>query len=255
MTEPEDRVGFPPLDRGPGPAPPLAPDDLTRMVERVVSQFRHETPRRRPPGLVWYGLAAIVVAASAGAVTLMAKRHVPAPSPSATSQTAGAQSVPEPRPSATPAPLAEPPPSAAPAVDRPSLPAPRASVTVADRLGNANDLRRAGRWRDAEAAYLAIATDYPAAPEAYVATLAAAALRLEHLGDPAGALQLYESSSRRGPLGVEAMFGVARSERALGRPDAEVSALRAVIRAYPDSLQADRARRRLEELRPEGGPP
>jgi TolA-binding protein len=126
---------------------------------------------------------------------------------------------------------------------------------VADRLGLANDLRRARRWRDAEAAYLAIATDYPAAPEAYVATLAAAALRLEHLGDPAGALLLYQSSSRRGPLGVEAMFGVARSERALGRPDAEAAALQTVIQAYPNSLQADRARRRLGELRPESGLP
>jgi tetratricopeptide (TPR) repeat protein len=233
--------GFPPLDQEPGPAPPLAPEELDRTVERVVSRLE---PRRRQPrvGLVWYGLAAIVVAASAGAVTLMARRpvSVPASEPSAPGGSA---------------PLIEAPPSATSAVDRPSPPAPRASVTPADRLGLANDLRRAGRWRDSEAAYLAIATDYPAAPEAYVATLAAAALRLEHLGDPAGALKLYQTSSRRGPLGVEALFGVARAERALGRSDAEVAALRAVIQAYPESLQADRARRRLGELRPEGGPP
>ena len=119
---------------------------------------------------------------------------------------------------------------------------------VADRLAAAVDLRRAGQWQAAEVAYLNVAAQYPRAPEAYVATLAAGALRLEHLEDPVGALRLYESLAHGSALGVEALSGVARCYQALGNRTAELSALRSVIDAYPTSIQADRARVRLKQL-------
>ena len=66
----------------------------------------------------------------------------------------------------------------------------RASKRVVDELSAANDLRRKSRWQAAEAAYRDIAAQYPRAPEATVAQLAAAELRLEHLGDAIGRASL-----------------------------------------------------------------
>jgi tetratricopeptide (TPR) repeat protein len=131
-----------------------------------------------------------------------------------------------------------------------SLPAasPGEPAAVGDQLARANLMRQAGRWKDAEAAYVGIAKRFTGASEAEVASLAAATLRLEHLADPEGALRLYESVARGGRLNVEALFGVARCQRALGNQPAEQAALSKVIEQAPQSLQADRARPRLLQL-------
>jgi tetratricopeptide (TPR) repeat protein len=249
----KSRQGFPSLDGQAGPAVPLSPGESAALVERVIDRVLSRTERPRKLRLAWLALAAIVVAASAGAATWVAQRRTPAgiaPSASDVPLSAPSQgrayrlypalpiplSVAEPQPSTPRRSLALPPPSGS------------IKITAADGIGAANELRRAGRWQAAEAKYREVVADFPSAPEAYVATLAAAALRLEHLGDPAGALRLYQSLSRGGSLGVEAMFGVARCHRALGQTAAEKAALEAVVSAYPTSLQSDRARQRLGEI-------
>jgi hypothetical protein len=128
------------------------------------------------------------------------------------------------------------------------VPSPSVPAAVEDQLAQANLMRQNGRWKEAEVAYLASAKRFAAASEAEVASLAAAALRLEHLADPQGALSLYESVARGGRLNVEALYGVARSQRLLGNQPAEQAALSKVIEQAPQSLQADRARQRLMQL-------
>lgn len=258
MSVSRSRLGLPDrlpgLDDRAGPALPLSAVDGQALVERIVERARAEHPGKRTRRFraPWFALAAIVVAGSATATGIVVQRRaVPRTLP----EEPPAVGFRSPEPAATRLRRMgrRPPPEVSS-----SAPAPSASVQVrpsplpvekpADRLGAANELRRAQRWREAEAAYLAVVTQAPAAPEAYVARLAAASLRLEHLGDPAGALRLYESSAPGGALGVEGLFGTARCHRALGQSAEESAALTAVVSRYPTSLQADRARQRLREL-------
>jgi len=134
-----------------------------------------------------------------------------------------------------------------------NLPAQEAKVV--DELSAANALRRQSRWQAAEAAYRSIAARYLRTQEATVAQLAAAELRLDHLGDAAGALRLYQAVPRSNALGVEALFGVSRAYRTLGNSAAESAALRSLLDAYPTSLQADGARTRLQQLSAESTTP
>jgi tetratricopeptide (TPR) repeat protein len=254
MTDSRQDRGFPALDSRDGPANPLSPSDSAALVERAVGRVLTKAKGPRILRLRWLGLAAIAVAASAGAATWVAQQrttaNVAASAPPVPASALAPGRVYQPHPVAE-TPVAEPQPSAPRRPASPAATAPsteRTKVTAADGIGAANELRRAGRWQEAEAMYREVATNFPSAPEAYVASMAAAALRLEHLGDPAGALGLYRSLARGGSLGVEAMFGIARCHRALGEAAAEKAALEAVVSAYPTSLQADRARQRLGEI-------
>jgi hypothetical protein len=249
------------LDGNLGPARPITPSQSRWLVDRAVNQVlaRRSTSHSRVVNIRSIALAAIVVTASAAAATIAHQRyyastraagpelemhesaasHVPSHPNSAAS--AVSQDIPaETVPNATP--------SNSPVHSAPSVAQSTATVAVADRLAAANELRRAGQWRRAERAYLDIAARYPSVPQASVASLAAASLRLEHLADPAGALQLYKSLTRVSALGVEALYGVARCHQALGDKSAEIAALHNVIAAYPTSLQADRARERLQQI-------
>jgi len=267
---------FPGLDADLGPARPLSRADTEWLVEQVVGHVREpETmPQRRRLSLRTLSLAAIVVVSSAAAATVVhqriqrndavAARVVAAPPRQTNKPTHGHavheraidssenvdvaieidRSVEVAPSSQTPATREVPPPvtSASSAVSA------TRGYAIVDELSAANDLRRQAEWQAAEAAYRSIAAHYPGAAEAAVAQLAAAELRLEHLGDAAGALRLYQSVPRSSALGVEALFGVSRAYRALGNADAEAAALRSLLDAFPTSLQADGARARLKQL-------
>jgi TolA-binding protein len=121
-----------------------------------------------------------------------------------------------------------------------------------DLLRRANRLRKAQRWRAAERAYGAVAGRHPGSRSAHVARVAAASLRLEKLGDPRGALELYRAVLRRRPegnLAAEARYGVAEALRALGDRSGEARALEQFLEAHPDNALAGAARQRLRELR------
>jgi hypothetical protein len=279
---------FPGLDAGLGPARPLSRPGVEWLVEQVVERAfgPGKKPRPRLLSLRSLSLAALAIVTSAAAATIVnqvhknagasaphvsglrqqPKKHSPArsrplPASERTPEAAPVADIPAAAPdsraplekSAGVPPLARE--STAPAANSLNSISAANEAPAADQLSAANEFRRQGRWQAAEAAYRDVAARCPQTQEAYVAQLAAAELRLEHLGDPAGALRLYESVPRNNALGVEALFGVSRVYRALGDPKSESVALRSLLDAYPASLQADRARKRLKQLAAESTAP
>lgn len=254
------RHDFPGLDAGLGPARQLSPVDTEWIVGQIVGRALRSTSKPRPRlwSLRSLSLAALAIVTSAAAATVVhqVRKSVATTAPAV----AGPQRQPQTKP-----PRRAPPPATSEAIPEPtevpeivgptrelapsSLPNSAARTpSASDQLSAANVLRRSAKWAAAEAAYSAVAARYSGTQDGYVAQLAAAELRLGHLGDPRGALRLYQALPRDNPLGVEALFGVSRAHRALLDRTAEMAALRLLIEAYPTSLQADGARARLKQL-------
>ena len=154
-----------------------------------------------------------------------------------------APSVPSSRAPARPAATATPPTHAAARRDDAS--------EAEDLLRTANRLRGEKSWSEAARTYERVIAEHASSGQAYPAMVAAATLRLERLGDPAGALALYQRALRArpsGPLAEEARFGEARAHRALGDANAERAALQHFLTTHPSSWRADEARARLRDL-------
>lgn len=118
-----------------------------------------------------------------------------------------------------------------------------------DWLVEGNRLRAERRWDRADEAYAHALRSAPHGQTAYVARVASAAVRLEHLDDAKGALALYRAALRqspRGPLREEILMGLADAQRALGNRAEERSALAQFLAEYPDSPLAAQAKSRLE---------
>lgn len=144
-------------------------------------------------------------------------------------------------------------PSAAPRAAAVRKQSSRASSITApeDLLREANALRAAGRWKDAEALYLRVIREQPSSLAAYVARVASGSLRLEHLGNARGALRQYQEALRLQPQGVldqEVRHGIAEAWRALGNTESEARALNDFLTHHPDSPLVPNARARLREL-------
>jgi len=134
-----------------------------------------------------------------------------------------------------------------------AIAAPRSALgpTAAELLAEAQALRAARDWQGAAAAYGAIVDSHGGSTEARSAAISAATIRLDHLGDPRGALRMFDGYLARhgaGALAQEAAWGRCRALRALGREAEELRALEAFVAAYPGALEADRARSRLLEI-------
>jgi tetratricopeptide (TPR) repeat protein len=71
---------------------------------------------------------------------------------------------------------------------------------------------------------------------------------LEHLGDPKGALRLYQSALRASSLSAEAELGIANSYRALGDRDGEIRTLERLVIAYPNAAFREQVEARLRTL-------
>jgi tetratricopeptide (TPR) repeat protein len=120
-----------------------------------------------------------------------------------------------------------------------------------DLLARANTLRGERQWQAADDVYEQVAKLYPRSAAAYVAEVASAGLRLDHLNNAASARQLYGmalSARPDGPLAEEARYGLARALRALGDVAGERAALEAFVAAYPASPLRAHAQKRLQEL-------
>jgi hypothetical protein len=118
-----------------------------------------------------------------------------------------------------------------------------------DWLVEGNRLRAERRWDKADEAYGQAVRSAPHGPSAYVARVASAAVRLEHLHDARGALSLYRAALREQPQGSlreEVLFGIAEAQRALGNREAERAALEHFLREYPSSPLAGQAKSRLD---------
>ncbi len=128
---------------------------------------------------------------------------------------------------------------------------PRQSRVPPDLLALANQLRAERKWAQAEAVYQSLMKGFPEADETYVAQVAVAALRAEHLGDPRGALALYQTAlggRPKGALADEARLGIAHSFRLLGDREGEMRALEDFLAASSGSLHRARAETRLADL-------
>lgn len=122
-----------------------------------------------------------------------------------------------------------------------------------DLLALANERRRERVWNAADQLYRTVMNRFPGSDAALVAEIASAALHLEQLGDPGGALRAFRRSlSERptGPLAEEARWGIVEATRALGDAAQESAALSDFMAHHPNSALAPAARRRLAELAP-----
>lgn len=126
-----------------------------------------------------------------------------------------------------------------------------AEPTAAELFAKARELRIQRDWAATARLYQKILSTYPSSPQARASLIPLGQIRLERLGDPEGALRVfnrYASISSSGPLAEEAAWGRARALRRLGRRSQEIRALRDFLAAHPTSLRARRARDRLAEL-------
>jgi hypothetical protein len=153
-----------------------------------------------------------------------------------------------PRPPARPRPIA-----VHPAESRPPEVAVPEDAPPEDLLALANQHRRDQDWAGADRLYRAVGDRFPSSDAAVVAAVASATLRLEQLGDAAGALAGYQRALAARPAGAlaeEARWGIAEAQRSLGDRRAEAAALAEFLDRHPGSALAPAARRRLAELRP-----
>ncbi|AKF04611.1 tetratricopeptide repeat protein [Sandaracinus amylolyticus] len=261
------------LDDEPGPARRITPQQSAALIAGALDAWQG-TPaanvsapvRSAAPVRLAYLVAAIsalIAVGSVAAMTIVLSRG-----PERSEEPVMVLPQESPRDEAIEEPVApEPPPEPAieapPVVEEPEeneradaparrRPAPR---TPDDLLAEANALRSAGRWREAEATYARVPREHPDSFSAYVAQVAAGDVRLAHLRDPRGALRLYRralAARPGGPLDAEAREGIARALRRLGDPRGERDTLRALISAHPTTPAATRARARLAELESSG---
>jgi hypothetical protein len=294
MADEERDEGLPglgPLDSRPGPSRPISAARSEEMVGEALARAgrRHVFGRKR---LFLVAAAISLVALAAGATVLLvvtrddsdvsspqSEAFVPASSgspaapvvvPPSVESSPGPSAVTSPVPLAiverevlvvAPAPPAPFVPPSSAVVEPPSSVAPVAAVRPApdpvDALAEANRLRAARRWADAERAYVLVMRAAPESNEAYVATVAAAALRLERLGEPAAAEELFRKALElrpRGTLAEEAAYGLADCRRARGDSAGEAQALRAFLAGHPDALAAPQAAERLRALETTAAP-
>ncbi len=116
-----------------------------------------------------------------------------------------------------------------------------------DLLAKANTARRSGRYAEALELYQTVMKRFPASRQAEVARLAAASLRLDHLGDVAGAEALYDQGAD-GSMSAEALYGLAEAKRRRGDHGGERAALQRLLAEHPNSPLSRSARKRLETL-------
>ena len=119
-----------------------------------------------------------------------------------------------------------------------------------DLLEEANRLRAAGAWQEAEHMYRRVARQWPGAAAAYAAHIAIAGL-LNEQGKFDGAARLYKQSIAARPYGIlaeEARLGLVDAYARLKDRAAERHALQDFLRAHPDSVSAKRVRARLMDL-------
>jgi TolA-binding protein len=119
---------------------------------------------------------------------------------------------------------------------------------AAEMFAQATRARRAGDHAGAVQGYQGLVAAYPASPEGRHALALLGRMRLDD-GDAAGALRSFDAYlSAGGLLREDVMADRALALQRLGRPADETAAWSALLGAYPASVHADRARRRLAEL-------
>ena len=147
-------------------------------------------------------------------------------------------------------PTIEPPPAERPTHTKPAHHEPAPSA--ADLLGEANAKRAAKQWRVSDDLYAKVVTRAPKSLAAQTALVASASLRLEHLGDPKGAVLRFRRALALAPKGAvaeDARWGLAEALRATHDAAGEAQALDDFLAHHADSPLAERAKTRRAELK------
>jgi TolA-binding protein len=259
--------------------------DDTLVVSQVVRAVRSSSAARIRPArprssrsrrhLLTYGLAAALLTSSfvVGAASPALRRTVvlffglhsiSAPSASTrgvpvvskAGKVSSLTAKPEPTPGV---------PGESPPVENQALPPPddrstasesapaRVALTAKTLFAQANAQRRAGDLTGAKRLYQELQQRYPHSREAEVSRVTAGRLLLERSGDANLALEQFDraldaAGADRAGLGEEALFGRASALMRLGHAKDERRAWEQLIQQYPDSIYAERARKRLAEL-------
>jgi hypothetical protein len=255
------------LDNHSGPATRIPQERLESMVATALVEYdKLHVPQAKQAteaaSLSTKPSAWLVAAGGALAIiggVMTARYFLEAPEPK-----------PMPQPVAQVAPAAPQPPMAAVAAPEPEAVEPRSALAEDDHdsadkgrraltarsapedlLQKANQLRAAGRFRDAAHTYSLVYDRFPKSQAAYVARVAAGALELEHLSNPLKARKLFELALQdrpKGALDLEARQGLSVALRDLEDRSSEREVLRALVKDHPGSPAARRAQVRLMEL-------
>jgi TolA-binding protein len=149
-------------------------------------------------------------------------------------------------------PVEAPAPAAAPPhLPRLHVPLPPPRPTAAELFADANRARREGDVPLALRHYAELRRAYPSSREELTARVVAGDLLLAEgpTRDALASFDSYLAASPTGTLAEEALVGRASALMRLGRRDDERAAWAQLLREHPDSVHAERARRRLAELR------
>jgi len=235
--------------------------------------------RRRRGRRAWAVAAVLLFAASGSAASFWSVRHVivsrllvkaptQAPLPEAAQKespaprVAGAVRAESPRiefvtppvEPVVPAPQARlaPPTAGSPPVARSRASEEGAPLGADQVFAAANEARRRGDSAQAAKLYRQLQQQFPGTREELTSLALLGRLLLDRGEDPAQSLALftrYLAESPNGTLAEEARSGKALSLMRLGRTQEERQAWQELLSSHPKSIQAERARKRLDELR------
>jgi tetratricopeptide (TPR) repeat protein len=131
-------------------------------------------------------------------------------------------------------------------------PPPVAAPSADDLFTAANEARRRGDPQKSLELYTQLARNYPGSREETTSRVLLGRLMLDRGGDPGHALQLftrYLDENPGGTLAEEARLGRALALTRLGSAKDERLAWQQLLAFHPNSIHAERARKRLDELR------
>jgi TolA-binding protein len=250
---------------------------LASMVRGALTGEPHVAVERPPRRMrargagIGVAAAAIVLLLGGGGAavwsmggTVFVRRFVPEVfqlSHRAPTRTAPAARPPAPAPARAAAPTVEPlaapaaellpPPAAPPHMPRLHVPLPPPRGTADELFADANRARRAGDVPLALRHYAELRRSFPGSREEITSRVVVGDLLLAEgpTRDALASFDSYLATSPNGTLAEEALVGRASALMRLGRPDEERAAWSRLLREHPDSVQGDRARRRLAELR------
>ena len=223
---------------------------IARMARRSGPAARARRVRRSVGVLLAAAFVAGGVAAASSGAWYRAWVAQPASSTQATVETGVRSGRAEPMVRVEPAPsLGSAIPSAAALAPPPSHTGARGEPTAASLFEQASAARRAGDYGRASALFTQLQESFPRSPEAHLAEISLGKLLLAS-GRPERALGHFRRylDSGGGPLGEEALVGVAESLMRLGRAADERRAWQELLEKYPTSVHAARASGRLRQI-------
>jgi hypothetical protein len=124
-------------------------------------------------------------------------------------------------------------------------------LQASELFARANEARRRGDSAEAIRLYGLLRQRFAGSREEITSRVALGRLLLDRMDEPSAALSMFDRylmDSADGTLAEEARLGRALALMRLGRSAEERQAWQQLLTAHPRSVQAERARRRLEEL-------